>query len=179
MLSVPGRTPSRNPGGMRCSGGIARLCLVVAAALTITDARGAGPPVITWRRNALPLSGELVLTDIHAALDPASGLVHAMATGEGGLVLASVAPPGAPAPNWTLAADFGYPLYFYGVYVFNAREALVTGFLDGAGASYGVVMYTADGGARWSNDTRMDAGADWGGGPIEFAPDAAHGFLPR
>lgn len=50
---------------------------------------------------------------------------------------------------------------------------------DGGGASYGIVLFTRDGGRSWSNDTHMDAGADWGGGPIEFAADGAHGYLPR
>ena len=99
------------------------------AAAVPTVAPAPASASIAWRVNALPVSGELVLTDVHAAWDGVSGRVHAMAVAEGGLVLRSDAPAAASAPNWTVALDAGFPHYFYGVYVFNATNALVTGFI--------------------------------------------------
>lgn len=153
------------------------LCLVCASAAAASpfssSERIARQPLV-WTRYALPLSGELVLTDVHATLS--GGDVVALATGEGGIVLKLEQPSGVIGGAWTAIWDTSFPTYWYGVYAFDASSYLVSGFIDGGGTAYGVVAYTDDGGRTWSNDTRIDPSA-WGGGPIEFA-NASEGYMP-
>jgi len=140
---------------------------------------GAAAAPLVWTRHAQPLSGELVLTDVHAALvgDRVVGLV----TGEAGVVLKLDAPAAAAGGNWSVLLDTSFPTYWYGAYVFDASTYLVSGFIDGSGEAYGVVAFSDDGGASWGNDTAIDpcgkADCAWGGGPIEFA-NATEGYMP-
>jgi len=145
----------------------------------LAPAAGATPPPLTWTRHSLPLSGELVLTDVHAIAE--GGRVVALATGEGGVVLKLDAPAAQAKGVWTTLLDTSFPTYWYGCYVFSPSSLLVSGFIDGDGAAYGVVAFSDDGGASWGNDTKIDpcggAVCAWGGGPIEFA-NATEGYMP-
>lgn len=134
---------------------------------------------LSWVRHSVPISGALVLTDVHAVLD--GGRVIALAAGEGGVLLkldvAAEAPPAGSA--WQALSNPN--VYWYGAYVFNASSFLASGFVDGDGAAYGVVSFSDDGGATWGADTKIDPCAQsvcaWGGGPIEFA-NAMEGYMP-
>jgi hypothetical protein len=136
---------------------------------------------LTWVRHQLPLSGPLVLTDVHAALE--GDRVVALVTGEAGVLLrldvASSAPPAGSA--WAALANQGADVYWYGAYVFNASSYLISGFIDGGGTAYGVVSYSEDGGSTWGRDTKIDPCSQsvcaWGGGPIQFA-SALEGYMP-
>jgi hypothetical protein len=132
---------------------------------------------IVWTKNFIPLTGELVLTDIHAVLDSNYEMVTALASGEGGVVLKLNQSVGeGPSGNWTTLLDSSYPTYWYGVYLFSPTSYLVSGFIDGSGHSYGVIAFSFDGGLTWTNDTTIDP-TNWGGGPIEFA-NASEGYMP-
>lgn len=133
---------------------------------------------LSWQRHTIPLRGELVLTDVHAITQP-SGAIVAYAAGEAGVLLKLVdAVPSANATvtPWTVSLNAGFPLYFYGVYSFDANNTILTGFVDGSGGAYGILQSTSDGGTTWSTDAVMDK-TEWAGGPIEFA-DAANGLMP-
>lgn len=127
---------------------------------------------LSWLFHSQPLTGELVLTDIHAIILPTLPTLQAYATGEGGVLLKLLAPLSLPAnaTPWRTSLDASFPLYFYGVYTWPEapNATLVSGFFDGNGRSFGILQYTADGGATWANETILDA-QSWGGGPIEFA----------
>jgi hypothetical protein len=134
---------------------------------------------LKWVRHAVPLSGTLVLTDVHAALD--GGRIVALTTGEEGVLLkldvpANTSPAGSA---WQVLRNPGVD--WYGAYVFNATSFLLSGFIDGGGVAYGVVSYSDDGGGRWGNDTKIDPCSQpvcaWGGGPIEFA-SVLEGYMP-
>jgi hypothetical protein len=134
---------------------------------------------LKWVRHLVPLSGTLVLTDVHAMLD--GDRIVALATGEGGVLLkldvnASAPPAGS---EWQVLSNPG--VYWYGAYVFSASSFLVSGFVDGGGVAYGVVSFSDDGGVTWSADKKIDpcsqAVCAWGGGPIEFA-NALEGYMP-
>jgi len=136
---------------------------------------------VVWNVHAQPLAGELVLTDVHALYDAASGTVTALATGEGGVVLKLSAPAasaggGASGAAWTTLLDTSFPAYWYGCFVFSATNFLLSGFVDGSGQSFGVLTTSVDGGRTWANDSVIDPHA-WGGGPIEFA-SPTEGFMP-
>lgn len=132
---------------------------------------------LSWQRHSLPLSGELVLTDVHSVLSGSS--VQTYATGEAGVLLKQVNPisAAANATPWTISLDTSFPFYWYGVYTWPdaPNETLISGFYDGDSKAYGIIQFTEDGGATWSNDTVIDAHA-WGGGPIEFAGN--DGIMP-
>ena len=131
---------------------------------------------LEWIHHKLPLSGELVLTDIHAVISSQS-VITAYATGEAGVLLKLRDPdPSSPPPPWSIALDTSFPLYWYGVYSFDENHTLLSGFLDGSGKAYGIVQETFDGGETWTNDTIIDK-SQWGGGPIQFA-DELHGLMP-
>jgi photosystem II stability/assembly factor-like uncharacterized protein len=146
--------------------------VAVAAALACTVHAGG----LVWRKHNIPISGELVLTDVHAFYDASTGEVTALATGEGGLVLKLQEPVAQPIGNWTLALDAHYPLFFYGCYVFDANTYLVSGFDDGSGQSFGLITFSEDGGQTWAQDCTIDK-TQWGGGPIEFA-SSSEGYMP-
>lgn len=137
----------------------------------------AASAALDWQRHTLPLTGELVLTDVHAVLSGSN--VQTYATGEGGVLLKQSNPISAVANStpWTVMLDTSYPYYWYGVYTWpdNPNTTLISGFFDGNSKAYGIIQFTEDGGATWSNDTVIDAHA-WGGGPIEFSGD--DGLLP-
>lgn len=135
---------------------------------------------LTWNRHAQPLSGELVLTDVHAYYDSATDHVTALATGEAGVVLrlsasAANASGGTTGEHWKTLLDTSFPLYWYGAYVFSASQYLISGFLDGNDKAYGILTSSSDGGKTWANDSVLDPHA-WGGGPIEFA-NASEGWM--
>jgi len=137
----------------------------------------AAAQALDWHRYALPIQGQLVLTDVHALVG-ADGALTVYAAGEAGVLLklADPAPRSGAFPPFAVALHAGYPLYYYGVYSFDANHTLLTGFYDGSGGSFGLLQETLDGGTTWSNDTVLDR-AQWGGGPIQFA-DAQHGLMP-
>lgn len=156
-----------------------RSLLALATALAAAGGAAAAAAPLKWSRHKLPLSGELVLTDVHAVLE--GGRVLALATGEAGVVLKLNESASVAAPAWTTLLDTSFPSYWYGAYVFDAHTYLISGFIDGDGVAYGVVAFTDDGGATWGNDTRIDpcgkSVCAWGGGPIEFA-NATEGYMP-
>jgi hypothetical protein len=153
------------------------LCRCLLPALLLGAAALPAAPPLSWHHYALPISGQLVLTDFHATLAQDGSLV-AYAAGEAGVLLKLVDPAPHPTtfPPFSLALSAGFPLYFYGVYSFDANTTLLSGFYDGGGQAYGILQETLDGGATWTNDTVLDK-AQWGGGPIQFA-DALHGLMP-
>ena len=133
---------------------------------------------LTWTQHSLSLSGELVLTDLHAIVtgtgqDPS---ILALASGEAGVLLQLHSSESAVGGNWSTALDQSFPWYWYGVYAFSASDWLLSGFYDGTGASYGIIQYTHDAGLTWDNDTVVDA-KQWAGGPIEFA-GTQQGYMP-
>ena len=149
----------------------ALIVLVVASGLPLLSA------ALAWTRHAIPLQGELVLTDVHAIFDAASGRIVAIATGEAGVVL-KLDVPAEQAPSnysWTTLLDTSFPLYWYGAFVFSPTSYLISGFYDGNDQAYGIITFSDDGGLTWQNDTRIDAKV-WGGGPIEFA-NATEGYM--
>lgn len=150
---------------------------VVAA----TACAGCASAAVAWNKHAQPLAGELVLTDVHAVYDTASDHVTALATGEAGVLLKLSAPAasaggGAGAAAWTTLLDTSFPTYWYGCFLFSATNYLLSGFIDGDGAAFGVLTTSVDGGQSWANDSVIDPHA-WGGGPIEFASQS-EGFMP-
>lgn len=150
--------------------GLAAACSVVCACAAVT-----------WRKHSQPLSGELVLTDVHAVFNATSGMVTALVTGEAGVVLKLSAPAasaggGAAGAAWTTLLDTSFPAYWYGCYLFSDADFLLSGFVDGGGAAFGVLTTSLDGGRTWANDSVLDP-RSWGGGPIEFA-SASEGFMP-
>ena len=151
-------------------------CGALCLGLVVTTVQVAASGV-SWTRNQIPLSGELVLTDVHAALDSTTNTIVALATGEAGVVLRlESAVSTAPGGTWITLLDTSFPTYWYGAYVFNASAYLLSGFLDGSGKSCGVVSFSFDAGASWSNDSVIDT-SNWGGGPIEFA-SSTEGYMP-
>ena len=155
---------------------LARRAALCAAAATCAAAAAAP---LKWTKHSLPLTGELVLTDVHAILD--GGNVIALASGEAGVLLKLSQPATVVGGKWTTLLDTSFPTYWYGAYAFSATSYLVSGFLDGNGAAYGVVAFSDDGGKTWGNDTQIDpcgkSVCAWGGGPIEFA-NATEGYMP-
>ena len=154
-----------------------RASALLLAALAAAPAAVAAP--LAWTRHSLPLSGELVLTDVHAIADGAN--VVALASGEAGVLLKLDAPAAQAKGTWTTLLDTSFPTYWYGCYLFSATSYLVSGFIDGDGAAYGVVAFSDDAGKTWGNDTKIDpcggAVCAWGGGPIEFANNL-EGYMP-
>lgn len=146
------------------------VCIAAAALATLP----VGVSALKWVKHGVPLSGELVLTDVHAIYLNSSNSVMAYATGEGGVLLKLVQAASVAAGTWSTVLDTSFPLYWYGVYSWDANNTLISGFVDGSGGAYGVIQYTHDGGATWSNDTKIDPSV-WGGGPIEFA--GQEGFM--
>jgi hypothetical protein len=132
---------------------------------------------LSWHSYTLPISGELVLTDVHGVLG-ADGSLVVYASGEGGVLLKlhDPHPRAGVYPPFVTSLRVGFPLYFYGVYSFDLNHTLLSGFYDGSGQAYGILQETLDGGASWSNDTVIDK-SQWGGGPIQFA-DPLHGLMP-
>jgi hypothetical protein len=135
---------------------------------------------LTWIKHTIPLTGELVLTDVHAIIEDSR--IIALASGEGGVLLKLDIPISESPPfSWTTLLDTSFPTYWYGVYAFNATSYLISGFLDGNGEAFGVVAFSDDGGKSWGNDTKIDpcgkADCAWGGGPIEFA-NLTEGYMP-
>ena len=132
---------------------------------------------LDWHSYSLPIRGQLVLTDVHAVVGPDASLT-VYAAGEAGVLLKlrDPAPRSGAFPPFAVCLNAGAPLYFYGVYSFDANHTLLSGFYDGGGRSYGVLQETLDGGATWTNDTVIDR-SQWGGGSIQFA-DALHGLMP-
>ena len=145
-------------------------------AVLLLSAICAHTSALVWTRHLIPLSGELVLTDVHAVI--AGDRIISVVTGESGVALKLDAPVSgnASATPWTTLLDESFPFYFYGVFVFDALNYLLSGFIDGSGQSYGVVSFTTDGGNSWTNDSKIDPSA-WGGGPIEFA-SPLEGWMP-
>lgn len=132
---------------------------------------------LNWTRNTIPLTGELVLTDIHATLDSTTDTIIALATGEAGVVLKlNTSVSRTLGGVWTTLLDTSFPTYWYGAYVFNVTSYLLSGFIDGGGKSFGIVAFSYDAGVTWSNDSVIDP-TNWGGGPIEFANDT-EGYMP-
>jgi hypothetical protein len=135
---------------------------------------------LTWEKHQLPISGELVLTDIHAIVEDSR--IIALASGEEGVLLKLDIPVTQTAPFiWATLLDVGPPVYWYGAYLFSSTSYLISGFLDGSNEDFGVVAFSDDGGKTWGNDTKIDpcgkADCAWAGGPIEFA-NLTEGFLP-
>ena len=153
--------------------------LSLALALAALSASAASAAPLAWTRHALPLSGELVLTDVHAI--SAGDRVVALASGEAGVLLKLDAPATQKEGTWTTLLDTSFPTYWYGVYLFTADSYLISGFIDGSGVAYGVVAFSDDAGKTFGNDTKIDpcggAVCAWGGGPIEFA-NATEGYMP-
>ena len=151
--------------------------LLAAAALCLAAPSSAA---LTWTRHALPLSGELVLTDVHA-IAVGSDRVVALASGEAGVLLKLDAPAAQAKGTWTTLLDTSFPTFWYGAFAFSENSYLVSGFIDGSGVAYGVVAFSDDGGKTWGNDTKIDpcggAVCAWGGGPIEFANET-EGYMP-
>lgn len=67
---------------------------------------------VTWQKHAIPLAGELVLTDVHGAYDAGSDTVVVVATGEGGVVLKLAAPAANATGAWVVLLDTSFPLYW-------------------------------------------------------------------
>jgi hypothetical protein len=142
------------------------------AALLVAPAAG-----LTWAHHGVPLTGELVLTDVHAIYVPGSESVVGWAAGEGGVLLKLDHLPAANRTGaWTVALDTSFPLYWYGVHAFDEDSVLLSGFLDGSGQAYGVITFSEDGGETWSNDTVIDP-VNWGGGPIQFDLSGQQGLM--
>ena len=132
---------------------------------------------LTWTRNTIPLTGELVLTDVHAVLDAATNRVVALVTGEAGVVLKlNTSVSSAPGGTWTTLLDTSFPTYWYGAFVFNASAYLLSGFVDGSDKSCGIISFSYNAGATWTNDSVIDS-SNWGGRPIEFA-NSTEGYMP-
>src|SRR4051812_18236564 len=83
---------------------------------------------LNWQRNGVPISGQLVLTDVHAVWDNSTSTVVAYATGEGGVLLKlSNSPAGIQAANWSVTLDTSFPFYWYGVYSWDANTTIISG----------------------------------------------------
>lgn len=142
--------------------------------LIAASAACAAAAALPWQKHTIPISGQLVLTDVHAILS--GNNVIAYASGEGGVLLKLTAPAAVQAGNWVDILDQSFPFYWYGVYSFDANTTLLSGFIDGSGSSYGVIQYTEDGGRTWSADAKVDPSV-WAGGPIEFDSTGQNGWM--
>jgi len=65
--------------------------------------------------------------------------------------------------------------YWYGVHAFDANNVIITGFVDAAAKSIGVLRSSSDGGATWSNDMIVDSKA-WLTSTLQFK-DPMHGLV--
>jgi photosystem II stability/assembly factor-like uncharacterized protein len=54
--------------------------------------------------------------------------------------------------TWTEVLNLGYPYYFYGVAILNAKSIVVSGFIDSSTEQQGILRWTEDGGTTWSSD---------------------------
>ena len=134
-----------------------------------------GVSSLTWIKHDLPLSGELVLTDVHAIIEDSR--IIALASGEEGVLLKLDVPVDQHGNyTWETLLDSSDTTYWFGVYLFSASSFLISGFHDGADGAYGIVSFSDDGGRTWQNDTKVDVVA-WAGGPIEFS-NQTEGFMP-
>ncbi|HEV8112358.1 MAG TPA: hypothetical protein VGR31_06250 [Planctomycetota bacterium] len=75
------------------------------------------------------------------------------AAGELGIVLKTV----DGGSNWTTILNQGFPYYWYGCHAFDANTVVVSGFQNQSGD--GVLRWSDDGGAHWSADVVLPAGA--------------------
>jgi photosystem II stability/assembly factor-like uncharacterized protein len=54
--------------------------------------------------------------------------------------------------TWSNILNLSYPYYWYGVSALDAKNVIISGFIDSASAQQGVIRWSHDGGATWSND---------------------------
>ncbi len=52
--------------------------------------------------------------------------------------------------SWTTVLNLGFPYYWYGVHTFTTQKVLIAGFNNTTGD--GIMRWTYDGGATWTND---------------------------
>jgi photosystem II stability/assembly factor-like uncharacterized protein len=75
--------------------------------------------------------------------------------------------------NWTTVLNLGFPYYWYGVRAFSPERVLIAGFNDTTGD--GIMRWSTDGGASWTNDIVIAPGPfNWLLG-LGFA-DSLHGL---
>jgi photosystem II stability/assembly factor-like uncharacterized protein len=54
--------------------------------------------------------------------------------------------------NWTEIMNLGFPYYWYGVHALNAKDVIISGFYDSSTSFKGIIRWSHDGGATWTND---------------------------
>jgi photosystem II stability/assembly factor-like uncharacterized protein len=54
--------------------------------------------------------------------------------------------------NWTLIMNLGFPYYWYGVHALTADTVVIAGFNNQGDIHSGVLRWSFDGGATWTND---------------------------
>lgn len=75
--------------------------------------------------------------------------------------------------NWSMVLNLGFPWYWYGIHAFTPQKVLIAGFNNTTGD--GIMRWTYDGGATWSDDIIVAPGPfNWIEG-LGFA-DSLHGL---
>jgi hypothetical protein len=54
--------------------------------------------------------------------------------------------------HWKEVLNLSYPWYWYGVHAFNAKDLVISGFYDSSTNFEGIIRWSHDGGATWTND---------------------------
>lgn len=65
--------------------------------------------------------------------------------------------------NWTSVMNLGFPYYWYGVHALTADTVVIAGFNNQGNIHSGVVRWSYNGGATWSNDINLyiPSGVGW------------------
>jgi photosystem II stability/assembly factor-like uncharacterized protein len=59
--------------------------------------------------------------------------------------------------TWSLVLNLGTDYFFYGVAPINAEKVVVSGFIDAGSEQRGVIRWSQDGGANWTEDIVLPA----------------------
>jgi photosystem II stability/assembly factor-like uncharacterized protein len=101
---------------------------------------------VTSRTNTWKLLATLPDAIIHDMVFVTTKLGYAAA--EGGQVWKTT----DGGVTWSLILNLGDPYYFYGVSAINAKEVVVSGFIDSTTEQEGIIRWTENGGESWSDD---------------------------
>jgi photosystem II stability/assembly factor-like uncharacterized protein len=113
----------------------------------------AAPFTVAAKNNNWKLLGTMSGAIIHDIAFPKASVGYA--AGEAGQVWKTT----DGGSTWSLILNLSYPYYWYGVSALDAKHVVISGFIDSSRAQQGIIRWSSDGGATWSDDIVLTGSA--------------------